>query len=409
MRYYVYYILFFILYTAIHYLEGLSFSGPFSFAQLWKIPVLMYLLWFCNRQVDGKPMFERSTYWLALESFFCHETLINPISSFVYTSKLLPFVLFVRFFYEKFKNRINLLEKILYAFAQYICLASLLSLSGIVEPLTNMISAESFGVEGLQYFSGLFGAPHAAGAYCCIAILILFNGFIYKRFESNISKFFNFALIAVGLISLFKSYVRTSWLMLLVGVVCFIDFHKISARKAFSYLILLILCITGIVFFYNNNEAFRNRIAGVNIYSNQANEIVDLGGSGRLTFWYNGINNWADGNIIQILFGSGYTKVIQDNYQTTGIEVFSHNLFVDTLAQHGAIGLVLLLVIFYSLLQFILKIPNNCQYKRLCIAAYCGNVVFAFFQGLMYFDYAIAFAIIFAVSLAHKDTYTNYK
>ena len=86
------------------------------------------------------------------------------------------------------------------------------------------------------------------------------------------------------------------------------------------------------------------------------------------------------------------------------MEVFSHNLFVDTLAQHGAIGLVLLLLIFYSLLKSILKIPNNSPYKKLCIAAYCSNVIFAFFQGLMYFDYAIAFAIILATSLAYEDT-----
>lgn len=399
-----YYIFFLVLYLVIHYLEGLSSAGTFSFAQLWKIPVLLYLLWISIQYLTGKTRFENATYWLAIESLFSPETLLNPIASFIYTSKLLPFVLFFRFFYEKFQAKVEVLEKILYAFAQYICLASALTLTGIIKPASDMISAESFGIKNAVYFSGIFGAPHAASSYCCIAILILFNGFLIRHYKSRFSKIFNATLLLVGLIAIFKAYVRTGWLMLVIGLFCLVDFKTINAKRILAYLFCILLGIGGILYFYNNNIAFRNRINGVNIYQTRNPDGIELGGSGRTAFWLNGISNWANNDdIYQVFFGSGYTKVTENNLKTTGMKVFSHNLFVDTLAQHGIIGLMLLLTVFFSLYQFIIRISRGSPYKRLCLGAYWSNVIFAFFQGLMYFDFAIAFAIILSLATLSED------
>ena len=164
------------------------------------------------------------------------------------------------------------------------------------------------------------------------------------------------------------------------------------------------LGIGGILYFYNNNIAFRNRINGVNIYQTRNPDGIELGGSGRTAFWLNGISNWANNDgIYQVFFGSGYTKVTENNLKSTGMKVFSHNLFVDTLAQHGIIGFILLLTVFFSLYHFIVRISRGSPYKRLCLGAYWSNIIFALFQGLMYFDFAIAFAIILSLAILREE------
>ena len=117
---------------------------------------------------------------------------------------------------------------------------------------------------------------------------------------------------------------------------------------------------------------------------------------GRVDFWKNGIELWANGSPYEILFGRGYTAVVENNSLRTGIDVFSHSQFIDTLTQHGLIGLILLLICFLWQYIFIRKRKYS-QYYRLCLSIYMMSLVFSFFQNVMYFDFAIIYSVCLAM------------
>lgn len=69
MRFYILYIVCFVAFVGVHYMEGLPPVGGFSMAQLWKIPILMYLLFICMTS-RRKYAFEKSAYYYSMNRFY---------------------------------------------------------------------------------------------------------------------------------------------------------------------------------------------------------------------------------------------------------------------------------------------------------------------------------------------------
>lgn len=403
-RYQLVYIIFFLLFFVIHYLEGLPPIGGLSFAQLWKIPILIFLLFYNLLSLRKKNVFEKSGYMLSFEYLLGPEMLLNPVKEIISISKNLPFILLFGYWIQAFQSKRETLERILYAFAQFICLSSIPFLFGIMQPLKANRSAESFGIENLTYFSGILGSSHAAASYFCAAIFVLLNGFLLRRFETKISKYYNVFLIVIGLISLFKAYTRTGWLMFLVGLLCFVRLSRITYRQFAITLCSIFIVVGSLFYLYNNNAAFYARIVGRNVYTARANaNHIELQGSGRTKFWHNAVSNlWEADNIYYSLFGRGVTQVANDNLRTVGIKVFSHNQFFDSLSQHGVLGIMLLLLFYLFLFNFIRN--REGRYKPLCNALFFSNLIFAFFQNEMYFDFAVIFSIAIAILSIEDET-----
>lgn len=402
MKFYQKYLFFFLLFFLVHYLEGMEDIGGFSFAQLWKTPLLLYLLLFNMMCLKSRTLFEKSNYLLSIEYLLSPETLIRPISVVITVIKQLPFVLFFRYWIVVFNERKESLEKILYSFAQFICLSTIPFLLDMMQPLEDYRNAEAFGIEGLTYFSGILGSPHAAASYFCASILVLLNGFLLNRFQTKASKFYNASLIIIGLVSIFKAYTRTGWLMLFVGLFCFVRLSKVTVRQATVTLFALLISIGGVIYLYNNNQAFQARLTGKNIFEDNSGEHLETGGSGRISFWYNAVNNlWNADNVYCSLFGRGYTQVVEDNFRTTGMRVFSHNQFLDSFSQNGLLGVSLLILFYFFLYSFIKR--RNGEYKRLCNGLFFSNLTFAIFQNEMYFNFAFIFSLAVALLSMEND------
>lgn len=190
--------------------------------------------------------------------------------------------------------------------------------------------------------------------------------------------------------------------MLFVGVIMFIDLSNITKKKLRTYLLCFVGCTGALLFFYSTSEALQVRISGKNTFTGTGDSGVDLSGSGRSSFWANGVNCWLESpNMYEVLFGRGRTRVLDNNLEHSNIRVFSHSQFVEMLAQHGLIAIILLLVFYYSLYIFIVK-RRHSQYYRLNLALFWANIVFAIFQQEMYFNYAIIFSITLALSAMDK-------
>lgn len=395
MIYTLIYILCFSIFFLLHYLEGISLGGGLSVAQIWKVPILLFLIFYIISRHLKTERFVRANYLLTGEVFLNQEIFVNPISIFIYASKLLPFPLFYTFFSSVSNTSAKKLETILYSLAQFIALSSAITLFGIVTPLRDWSGASNFGEE-LFYYSSVFGNPHPAASYFCLSILVLVNGLKINYFKSNWQKLFNMALIFIGLLSILKAYVRTGWLMLIVGLVILFWPSKFTLATVKKFIICAIVLIIGVVTLFQTNDGFRSRIVGHNVETSSSTEI-ETSGSGRDMFWRNGIELWADGNIYQIIFGHGTTEVQENNKIKTGLTVGSHNLFVDTLSKYGLLGIILLIMMYYRLNKFIKKYPTYFQYRSLALAAMWASIIFAIFQSEMYFIYAMILGLIVAV------------
>lgn len=393
MRGYLGYILCFAIYFALHYIEGFPPVFGMPIAQLWKLPLLAYLLLLSAQSQRRKYALEKSSYWMALQSSLNVESILNPMYSVAHAMKLLPLSLFFRFWLIKYSNQFERIELYLYTLAQFVLLASLLVLIGIVSPVESFSSADAFGIEGAVYYSGIFGAPHAASSYFVASILVLTNGFKLNKFRTSFQKGLNAFLILVGLTSIFQAYVRTGWLMLLVGGVILIFPRKITIHHLAKFSVVIGLVSVALVYFYNTNEQFQARVAGRNVHTNASAKGIDLKGSGRTSFWENGIEGWSEGSVYELLLGQGYTQVVERNFKKTGLRVFSHNQFVNTLVEHGLIGLFLLLVFYLSIYRLI-RANRTSPYYHLSLSLFYSAVLFSFFQNEMYFDYAIILSLV---------------
>ena len=280
--------------------------------------------------------------------------------------------------------------------AQFVAISTIPFLLGVLEPLKHQMSFNSFGLSEGSYFMCIFGSPHAASSIFVCALLILIDAIKKRKFNSSIAKNTNIIFCIILLVSIFKAFVRTGWVMLIVGLFFSFDWKKMNI-KVLRRLILFGGCVCfGIIYLYNTNEAFHARITGKNINTGQGGEQIELEGSGRTKFWLNAIEGtWNADSPMYLLFGRGETLVVEENQRKTGMRVFSHNQFLDTFAQNGIIGLLLLVCYYSSLYIFIVK--RNSSYRQLCISLFVSSLIFAFFQQELYFFYAFMFSIAIAL------------
>lgn len=395
-------IILFAIYVALHYIEGLPPVGGISVAQLWKLPIILFLLLYYILTPYKSKTFEKYSFLLAIESFINIETFNNVSFVIASSAKTLTCILFFHLFLNGLKK--EMVERVILSLSRFICLTSLLTLLGIITPIEGYESAEQFGVEGQIFYTSLFGTPHAAASYFAISIMVLMF-FLYKKKHSTLFwKYFDCCMIVIALISIFETYVRTGWIMLVVGSFMIFGVKKIVTNG--KLMLATIASVISLIWLFFNNEAFMARMTARRIYGTMAESSgIDVDGSGRVEFWENGYKLWENGNNFEFLFGHGYTAVVENNERIMGIRVFSHNQFIDSLSQNGLIALILLIAVFISQYIFIRDRKDN-EYYRMCLAMWLMTIIFSFFQSEICFDYAIVYAAALAL-LAKRPATTS--
>lgn len=399
------YIVFFILFLIIQYCEGLPSVGGISFAQLWKLPILGYLL-YCLYKYDRKWFaFEKFSYLYSVENFLCPAILKDIVPIIIHASKQIPLVLFFNFWVTKYKKDKDFLSTVLYTIAQYIAISSLLVLLGIVNPIRTARSADAY-VENMSFYTGVFLTPHAASSYFCASFFILLYGFIAKHYNGMMSKFYNASLIIVDLYSIYSCYVRTGWVMLIVGCIMLVDFKKIKFDNFYKVILVVFIVCLGFFYVYKNVPAIRIRLSEKTVYSEEDKVAT---GSGRLEFWKISWENYKENNFYGLMYGKGYDAVKDDIYKKTRMRVFSHNYFVDSLSQYGIIALLLLLLYLYYLYRFIWQYGYAEKYGRLAKSMFISNIVFLFFQNEICFWYAFMFSLVIALMYLSDESADRYE
>lgn len=390
-KYWICFLLFFVIF---YFENGIRFGG-LSLAAVWKIPILVYLFFFMMKKTMIKfPLFIRVNTLYSFKQFINPYLFFNLGIALDSFSRYIVQSLFYVYFQCKYKGREIQLERILYVLSQFIVLASLPVLLGVLEPFVEKIDTSRYGIEGLEYFSGIFGTFHTASAYYSMTTVFFVYRLVNKT-KGDIDKKWDCLFLILSLYMLFLTYVRTGWMMAFLGILFVVKPKKMTFGKTFRYAIILLFLFIGIFLFYANNELFRARISNRDVYASTEQK-VDFSGSGRTDYWTNGVTLWSNSDLDEILFGCGIDKVLDNNYKMTGMRIISHSEFIDALAQQGLVAFVLLLLFYYYLYRYITSRKHS-RFYSLSFSMFIMLFLFSFFQGRIPFLAQILSTIVFVL------------
>lgn len=384
IKYIFYFILFFILF----YLENYNITDNLSFSQAWKIPLVLFMIWYVfRRRIVYRLNFNKVAYFYGLKNIFNQGIFINPVTNIVETFRFANFPLLYDTFNIYFKDP-EKLGKFIVRISQYFILSSIPFLLGTLKSVKEGIQ---FG-ESLS-FIGIFQNPHGASTVFSLALLVL----IYQLKTDRLSlgmRIYNILLILLGSYCLYLSFVRTGYLMFVIGIIVLFFPNKISLKQFIFFCILTITLGATFYRLLEMNDSFRQRI-----FDQREGKQMDAG-SGRLVFAVSSLKYWSEGNLQQLILGRGLEDVKDNLEKRTGLRVFSHNGFVDAIAINGVIGISLLLLFIYFTFKNIRRNKRAKTY-RLSLAIFLCYVSFQLTQGGVLFPIDLYIASI--LNLTNKE------
>ncbi|MFX0556022.1 O-antigen ligase family protein [Maribacter sp. CXY002] len=231
-------------------------------------------------------------------------------------------------------------EAVFIAFLAGMVLNAIVNLSfGIYRGILVWENGISFWYFTYNFLSEPFGIqPIYLGYFYVIALLILFH---FKGYI-KISLLFYF-IITLLTLSIFLLAARNAILSMIILMPFYLFISKtISIKKAFIFLGIVIICFIGAL----QNPVVKNRIMKV---SNKGN--FYSGSSLRSNIWQSALSV-SNKNFV---WGLGEDKaglLLHKEFEKRGLEVplkykyHSHNQFLHTLIQYGAMGVVFLITLF---------------------------------------------------------------
>lgn len=372
-----YFTLFFLMYF------GPVAVGPTTFSQIWKIPLLIYLIWhvFVVRK-QKMPNFIKWSYARAAKNLITGGMAVSYISGIIDFIRYMMFPLMYEFAIDKIKN-IKSLDKILLGFAQFVIVSGVPFVLGLMKSK----ATDTVLYDGLDSYSGMFQNSHGAAITTTTAVLILMA---FLKMKSSIIRYtvLNYLILVFGIYVVYLTFIRTGYAMLAIGVVILFLPKKLDIRQIFGGLAMFAVLIFGFMYLLETSESFYNRIFDIR------NGQKTAAGSGRLLFWKASVDLWFNGNIFELFFGFGYDGLVDHIYKAVGLRVFAHNEFFTQLGQNGLLGIVFFIGYLISLFKFIWKRRMYPSY-RLAIAIFFLYVSLMLTQGGMWFEVDVFMVLVF--------------
>lgn len=375
-------VLYFLLFFILLYSEPILI-GSITLSQLWKIPLMLYLLFyvFLIRRRVNLPKFVKFSYARAVKNLITGGILINPLPDLLTFLRYMLFPLMYEYLSIKIK-RINELNKILITLAQFVILSGIPFFLGLLESQGREISMGG----DLKSFVGVFQNPHAASATIAMSLLVLMVHIKNNKLRVPY-QIYNILIIGFGIFSCYFTFVRTGYVMLIIGILVLFSPKRIRMKQIFLWAVILAFLMIGIIFLLENNEIFYNRIFDIRNGSETAL------GSGRLQFWRGSYELWLSGDSFRILFGFGMEALKERLFQITGLRIFAHNEFFTELAVNGIFGVIFFILFMGSLYRFIRKRKESPTYK-LAFSVFFVYLTLMMTQGGMIFPVEVFMALI---------------
>jgi O-antigen ligase len=325
-----------------------------------------------------------------------------PIENFYHTLVIFNFP----FFYNLFRNNFN--TKTLIIYIKRLSIFSIISAIPfhlhLLEPLGSAYRISNFdtsyGASETGYV-GIFQNAHGASIITTFAVINLI--FFYKR-----EKILSYLVVgSLGILNVYMTYVRTGYVLLIIGLTLITLFGTKFYEKFRVILIGTIALV--ILLYFADTELLINRLFNINKYNVENRTInynVEALSSGRTLFWVVNITNWWESDILLKMFGFG-EEVAKDNMEKTiGMRLFSHNGFIDSFIENGLIGLFLFIGLFYYILKLVINNKGS-TFFYLGIASFIMFILMNLFQGGYYFLMEIF--IVLNLSLLNNHVISNNK
>lgn len=345
-------------------------------------------------------------------SFYIIKMVVNPfifINTLPIITDLVKYSLFPLIYIWLSNKNIdrNKLTNILYYLSIYAILSTIPFLLGFLSPLRHGYDLTSFGEEGGEGFIGIFYNTHMAAMSISFSLIIFifFSGF--KKSKKRFEQIFFYLVVFIGLIALYKTYIRTGYLMLFGGL--FIYYLKTyNPRDFIKYIAGGTIIFIVITYQLSSDVVLNMRIFQNSVYSETDNKSIDINnyGSGRPDFWKASIDIWMNSSLDEELFGIGIVELQRRMEKKVGLDIGSHNLFIDTLVRNGLIGLIFLCYMLFILLLQINKF-NKSKFYVLSISIYTSYILYLIVQGGPFLFTSLLLGVIFYLNNSIKTKMKN--
>lgn len=378
-----YYIALFVPFFLLFYSESIS-VGSLSISQLWKLPLVGYLIYYLFQyRRKATPLWSSCYYWLSTKCLVNAGTFKNIFGNVI---EAIPF-LFLPLIYNFCNTRFTKekLQRVCLLICQFFVLTNIPFL---------FLGMESRG-RGVDFgdfvgYSGIFQNQHAMTVIMSLCIIVILNWLKNTPDVKFPVRIYNCALILLALYALYLGFARTGWLMCLLGVVILFMPKNMKVREWMSVVLLGLVLSGGMVYMLAANEDFYNRIMDVDTRTHRQKDF----GSGRVEYIGHAVDLYKSGNPLELAFGKCMDDLTDYEYEMTGMHIYAHNGFITLLATNGAIGLLLKLFAMGSLLGFIYR-RRQCESFRPALAMWMMNLSFQMTQGGHAFHFDLIYAMIF--------------
>ena len=344
-------IFFFIFLWLLLYIEPIAI-GPLKISQIWKAVVVVGMF--------GYLLTKRLPAYVLFGFLFAFKYLVYTKMPYGYLTAIqnaleaMIFPLSLGFFYIKYQNRSDATERLIHIailLSLFFIFSSVPFLFGL-KTLTPVTELDKYGIEGTAT-KGLFYHIAVSSKMFTIATIVLINA--YKRFSNNFkNKIIWLSAVLLGTWFVFTSWTRTGWFIFLVAL--FISlFYNSGFKKKMTAVIVSLFIFIGVVWVYENNQAFRYRLTGGATYRTDTELTVEQLASARLPFIMVAIDNLKDEGFLGQLIGYGTQHGTDLFKQKTGMAIVSHNKTTEILEASGIIALILYFFFIINLFKNIFK------------------------------------------------------
>ena len=361
---------------------------------LWKAVFLMYIiLHILISRIDTRSPVSFMGKLFAVKMLIYDFSNVKSYSlEVLYSIKILSFVLIIEALAFLNKKKSHFIVQISIQISIGIIVVTIPFLLGVLDPTVDVgrNSLARFGYAELYEFIGPFGTKHNASVNLAGALLVIIAN--KKEFQGYIYTLIYFFLIGIGTYALYKTFVRTGFLVLLLGMVTYFLTSGTLKSKISKIPIISVGCFIGYMVFMNS-DILRMRMLDQNIY-NESGQV----GSGRMVFYAIGLNSFYNSSIPQILLGvgDGHAKEIMGKYIGHGYA--SHSGFLDILRISGVVGFIIYLIFLYVIFKT-LRMNKSNPHTSLLFSLFAGYIGIMAIQGGFYFWYNTLFACYVAHSL----------
>ena len=206
-----YYILSFLPFFLLFYSESNSIGG-LKISQLWKLPLLLFLIWYVfQKRHKASPVWTQTYYWLSLKHLF-NSGMVKQLFGNIQDGLTFLFLPLGFNFCQNAWTK-DFLSRFLLCVCQYFILTNIPFLFFGMESKKEGISYGDF-----QAYTGIFQNQHAMSIIMGICIIVILYNFKLGRFRQWGVILYNVLLLVLGAYSMYLGFARTGWLMCLLGV-----------------------------------------------------------------------------------------------------------------------------------------------------------------------------------------------